>query len=178
MATLAVLPTDPLEFSEVIAFFGRDNPTAPQPFGGVGNYPPQGGVGFSGVEAITHSFTQTWPTFDPPIQGDNEGLAWINRTTVQGPGQISVTGRSVTFDSVQIILGITKPVGAAATIDVVLYNGASEIRRDTVTFLQTVDVNGNHTFQLGAIGTFDTIQDVVRLDSLLNPLAQTISHIL
>ena len=51
MATLAVLPTDPLAFSDVIAFFGRDNPTAPQPFGGVGNYPPQGGVGFSGVDA-------------------------------------------------------------------------------------------------------------------------------
>ena len=159
MATLAVLPTDPLDFSDVIAFFGRDNPTAPQPFGGIGNYPPRGGVGFSGVDAITHSFTQTWPTFDPPIQGDNEGLAWINRTTVQGPGQISVTGRSVTFDSVRIILGITKPASAgAANIDVVLYNGATEIRRATVEFL-AVDVNENHTFQVGAIGTFDTIQD-------------------
>ena len=72
---------------------------------------------------------------------------------------ISVTGRSVTFDSVQIILGITKPVGAAATIDVVLYNGASEIRRDTITFLASVDVNENHTFQLGPVGTFNTIQD-------------------
>ena len=43
MATLAVLPTDPLEFSEVIAFFGRDNPAL-----AAGNFPPRGGFALTG----------------------------------------------------------------------------------------------------------------------------------
>ena len=53
MATLAVLPTDPLEFSEVIAFFGRDNPAL-----AAGNFPPRGGFALTGFSEVTPTPTK------------------------------------------------------------------------------------------------------------------------
>ena len=172
MAILAVLPTDNFAFSDVIAFFNRDNPTAPTPFQAgrqpgnplTGNFPPTGGVGAQGFGNVVYPGTASWPDTNPPLQGDTDGLAWAAKTTDAGPGVINIAGRSLTFGQITVYMTVNGSAGLATGFDVTvrIYEGTTRIRENqgTPTAIFTADVaDGRVAFTLGDASATTTIQD-------------------
>ena len=152
MATLAVLPTDPLAFSDVIAFFNRDTPADPAR----GNFPPRGGFALTGFSEVTPTTTITWPNDNPPIEGEADGLTWRVKADNDGAGQINVS-RGYTLNRATVTLEITVDSTVTQPFDITVdvRNSQAGIGSATVNSADLRPGEGTQFTILGAGETYN-----------------------